>query len=165
MAKELRKVSDKTGKMRKIRKDSAYDEKYAKQLASGIRYKNGLSIVELCRKWRISRATYDNWLNTYSDFKHAHELGKMDYASWWHETFRGIATGEIKGNAGAAIFAMTNAEGINWSNKVDVHNSGEEQVQTINIKVLPKKEVRVIEHDLSALPDMSPDNSEETPDE
>lgn len=145
MAKELRKIG-KNGKMRAIRSDNKYDEKYAKQLASGIRYTKGLSIVELCRKWRISRTTYENWINTYEDFKHAHELGKMDYASYWHENFKGIALGEIKGNAGAAIFAMTNAEGINWSNKVDVHNTNEEQVQTINIKVLPRKEVNVIEH-------------------
>lgn len=150
MSKELRRPDG-----RKIRSDSKYEEKYAKQLASGIRYKKGLSIVELCRKWRISRTTYDNWVDTYEDFKHAHELGKMDYASWWHETFRGIATGEIKGNAGAAIFAMTNAEGINWSNKVDVNNTNEEKVQTINIKVLPKKETRIIEHETDKLEDKS----------
>lgn len=145
MPKELRKIG-KNGKMRAIRSDSKYDEKYAKQLASGIRYKKGLNKVDLCRMWRISSATYDNWVNTYEDFKHAHELGKMDYASYWHENFKGIALGEIKGNAGAAIFAMTNAEGINWSNKVDVNNTHEEQVQTINIKVLPRKEMNVIEH-------------------
>jgi hypothetical protein len=142
MSKELRRPDG-----RKIRSDNKYEEKYAKQLANGIRYKKGYSIVELCRKWRISRSTYDNWVATYQDFKEAHELGKMDYASWWHETFRGIAIGEIKGNAGAAIFAMTNAEGIAWSNKVDVNNTNDEKVQTINIKVLPKKEVKVIEHD------------------
>lgn len=133
---------------RKIRSDSKYDEKYARQLAAGIRYKKGLSIVELCRKWRISRNTYDRWVDTFEDFKHAHELGKMDYASWWHETFRGIATGEIKGNAGAAIFAMTNAEGINWSSKVDVNNNHNEQIQTINIKVLPRNEVKLLENNI-----------------
>jgi hypothetical protein len=160
MTKELRKVG-KDGKMRTIRSDSKYDEKYAKQLAGGIRYAKGYSIVELCRKWRISRTTYDNWVDTYEDFKHAHELGKMDYASWWHETFRGIATGEIKGNAGAAIFAMTNAEGINWSNKVDVNSTVEEKINTINIKVLPRKEVNVVEHvpDIKKL--VSPDKSDE----
>lgn len=146
MSKECRKISKTNGKIRAIRSDSAYEEKYAKQLASGIRYKKGLSIVELCRMWRISRSAYDNWVNTYADFKHAHELGKVDYAAWWHETFRGIATGEIKGNAGAAIFALTNVDNINWSNKVDVNNTSEEPVQTINIKVLPRNELKVIEH-------------------
>lgn len=144
MSKELRRPGG-----RKIRDDSKYEEKYAKELLNGIRYKKGYSIVELCRKWRIARGTYDKWVQTYADFKHAHELGKMDYASWWHETFRAIAKGDIKGNAGAAIFAMTNAEGIGWSNKVDVNNTHEEEVKTINIKVLPKKETRVIEHDES----------------
>jgi len=158
--KELRKIG-KDGKMREIRSDSKYEDKYAKQLASGIRYSKGLSIVELCRKWRISRSTYDTWVSTYEDFKHAHELGKMDYASFWHENFKGIALGEIKGNAGAAIFAMTNAEGVNWSNKVDVNNTSEEQVQTINIKVLPSKETRVIEHKVDLLADNSADKDDE----
>ena len=158
--KELRKIG-KDGKMREIRSDSKYEDKYAKQLASGIRYSKGLSIVELCRKWRISRSTYDTWVSTYEDFKHAHELGRMDYASYWHENFKGIALGEIKGNAGAAIFAMTNAEGVNWSNKVDVNNTSEEQVQTINIKVLPSKETRVIEHKVDLLADNSADKDDE----
>ena len=160
MSRELRKIG-KDGKMRAIRSDSKYDEKYAKQLASGIRYTKGWSIVELCRKWRISRTTYNEWVETYADFKHAHELGKMDYASWWHETFRGIATGEIKGNAGAAIFAMTNDEGINWSNKVYVNNTNDEQVQTININVLPRKSTKILEH---VIPDMLPSNVDK-PDE
>lgn len=161
MARELRKVG-KDGVVRHIRKDCKYDEKYTKQLLNGIRYKKGYSIVELCRLWRISRETYNSWVETFSDFRHAHELGKIDYASWWHETFRGIATGEIKGNAGAAIFALTNVEQINWSNKVDVNQTGEEKVQTIEIKVLPRKEYQIIEH---ALPDMLPDNSADKSDD
>jgi len=129
----------------KIRSDTKYDEKYAKQLENGIRYKKGYSIVELCRIWRISKNTYYAWLENYPEFKTAHELGMMDYASWWAETFRGIATGDIKGNAGAAIFAMTNVEGINWSSKVDVNNTSDQPVNTINIKVLPRSEGRVID--------------------
>lgn len=148
MAKELRQISKTTGRMRKIRSDSAYEELFAKQLASGIRYKERLSIPQLCRKWRISITTYYNWVDTYSDFKQAHEVGQMDYASHLHEKLNDMIDGKIKGNAGCMIFALENCDGVQYGKNIHVHNTHEEKIETINIKVLPQKdEIRVIEHD------------------
>lgn len=134
--------------MRKIRKDCDYDEKYAKELASGIRYKEKLSIPQLCRRWRVSRTTYYNWIDKFKDFKEAHEVGQMDYASHLHEKLEMMIDGDLKGNAGCMIFALENADGVQYGRNVNINNTHEEKVQTINIKVLPQKDqARIIEHE------------------
>lgn len=132
---------------RKIRSDSKYQEKFTKQLLSGIRFKEGLSIVELCRQWRVTVATYYSWIDKYADFKEAHEQGEVDFAAWWMKTYKDITTGDLKGNAGCAIFGVTNVKHINWSSKVDVNSTSTEQVKTLQIEVLPSKETRIIEHE------------------
>lgn len=142
MAKELRHP---TG--RKIRSDSDYDEKYAKELASGIRYKLGLSIPQLCRKWRISRGTYTNWRKTYKDFDEAAKMAEMDYAAYRWEKLEDLIDGKIKGNAACAIFALEQADGVEYGRKVNVHNTHEEKIEKIEIKVLPRGESRIIDHD------------------
>ncbi len=127
---------------RKRRCDSKYNEKFTKQLRSGIRYKEGgLSVVELCSRWRISRDTFYDWLDTIPEFAEAYKLSQADAAAWWHKQYRGIVTGEIKGHGGAAIFAMTNIEGIGWASKVDVNTSSEQTIGAININILeaPKR--------------------------
>ncbi len=129
----------------KRRCDSKYRDKFTAELKSGIRYAEGLSVMELCRRWRISSDTFYDWIDTIPQFAAAYKLSKADYASWWHENFKGIATGEIKGNAGCAIFAMTNIEGINWSNKVDVHSTSDEEVKKITIELLPTRQM-ALEH-------------------
>lgn len=146
MARELRKVSQTTDKIRKIRSDSDYDERFTKELVSGIRYKEGLSIPQLCRRWRISSTTYYNWKKTYSDFREACAVGEMDYASYLHEKLEMMISGELKGNAGCMIFALENCDGVQYGRKVNVHNTSDEKIQTINIKVLPTRETNLIEH-------------------
>lgn len=158
MSKELRKISKTTGRMRKIRSDSKYDEKYTKQLLSGIRYKERLSVPQLCRKWRISKATYENWMATYSDFKEAAAIGQMDYDAYRWEIVDKLANGEIKGNAGAAIFGLENSSASGeYGKNLNVNNKFEEQIQTINIKVLPRSDTKIIEHQ----PDLLEDNTDE----
>lgn len=127
---------------RKRRADSKYNEKFTKQLRSGIRFKEGgLSVVELCQKWRISRDTFYDWVDTIPEFAEAYRLSKADCAAWWHKQYRGIVTGEIKGHGGAAIFAMTNIEGIGWASKVDVNTTEKQTIGAININILesPKR--------------------------
>lgn len=138
-------VKRKGQRAKRIRIDTKYKREFAHQLASGIRYREGLSVVELCRKWRISRTTFQDWVDSIPEFASAYELSKPDYASFWHENFKGILTGELKGNAGCAIFAMTNIEQINWASKVDVHNTSEEEVKKITIQLLPGRQA-TIEH-------------------
>lgn len=130
---------------KRLRKDTKYRREFSHQLISGIRYKEGLSVVELCHRWRISRNTFSDWLNSIPEFARAYELSKVDYATYWHENFKGIVTGELKGNAGSAIFAMTNIEEIKWASKVDVHNTSDEEVKKITIELLPGRQT-VLEH-------------------
>ncbi len=131
----------------KRRCDSKYHEKFTKQLKSGIRYKEGgLSVVELCSRWRISRDTFYDWLDTIPEFAAAYKLSQSDVARWWHEQYRGIVTGEIKGHGGCAIFAMTNIEGIGWASKVDVNTISEQTIGAININILEAPK-RALEHD------------------
>lgn len=136
---ELVKVkSDKKKKVvRRLRKDAKYKKIYTDELNSGIRFKRGLSIVELCKKWRISKVTYYNWVDRYQDFSDAHEMGEIDYAAWMHDNFKKIMTGKKKGNAQCAIFAMTNINQIHWRTRVDVTSDDESAIGTININVLP----------------------------
>lgn len=134
---------------RKRRCDSKYDEKFAKQLKSGIRYKKGYTIVELCHKWRISISTYTRWVEKYPDFAEAHEIGKVDHAAFWHEKHRGITLGEIKGHGGQAQLVMANTELINWSTKAEVVKKEEESFGSITINIIPAPERLAV----SKLPD------------
>lgn len=130
---------------KRLRKDTKYLRKFSQQLLSGIRYKEGLSVDELCRRWRISRTTFYDWIGSIPEFKNAFEISKTDYAAWWQELNKKTASGEVKGNAGCIIFALTNIEGINWSNKVDVKNTNEEEVKKITIELLPGRP-QTLEH-------------------
>ncbi len=121
---------------KRIRKDTKYRRDFVHQLNSGIRYTQGLSVSELCNRWKISRKTFQDWVDSIPEFAKAYELSKPGYASYWHENFKGILTGEIKGNAGCAIFAMTNIEQINWASKVDVSTTTEQIIGAININIL-----------------------------
>lgn len=162
MSKPLRRIGT-NGKMREIRSDDRYDEKYAKQLRSGLRYKEKLSVPQLCCKWRISRTTYNNWIKKYDDFKDAAEIGQMDYDAYRWEIIDKLSTGELRGNAGAAIFGLENSNASEQYGKhINVNNNFEEQVQTINIKVLPRKESLVIDHVVDSHEMVIlPDNSDE----
>ena len=139
-------VKPKVKRKRKMRCDSKYNEKFTKQLVSGIRYKEGLSKVELCRKWRISDTTFDDWYESIPEFADAYNLSKMDYAAYWHEINKAVAKGEIKGNAGCVVFALTNIEKIKWSSRVEVNSKSESQIGTININILEAPKAKAIEH-------------------
>lgn len=136
MATDIENLSPRVKRTRKRRSDTKYKEKYAKDLRSGIRYKKGYSVVELCRKWRISYQTYLNWVARYPEFADAHELGKVDYASFWHEKHRGITLGEIDGQGGQAEKYMNNVDLINW-NEPKVKEEDDKEVRSITINIIP----------------------------
>jgi hypothetical protein len=121
---------------RKRRCDSKYKEKYTAELISGIRYIEGLSKIELCHRWRISETGFDKWLDSVPEFAEAYELSKSDYATYWHEINKKTASGEMKGNAGCIVFALTNIEKIRWSSRVEVNSKSEQTIGAININIL-----------------------------
>lgn len=131
---------------RKRRLDTKYKDKYTNDLIGGIRYIDGLSKIELCHRWRICETTFDNWCDTIPEFAQAYELSKSDYAAYWHEINKKVASGKVKGNAACVVFALTNIEKIRWSSRVEVNNKTEQTIGAININILeaPKR----ITHDV-----------------
>lgn len=130
-----------------------YRPKFARELRDGLR-KNGWSIAECCLHWKVSVGTYYNWIEAHPKFAEAATVGELDAAAWWHRLNRDVASGVEKGNAGLIQFALKNIEGINWADKVEVNNTYDEQVHTLNINVLPSYDERmlieegeVVEHD------------------
>ncbi len=109
---------------------------------------DGMSVEEVCQLWQINRNTYYRWIEIHEEFKEAHEYGERDVMAFWHRLTRAAASGQIKANAGVICFAMKNIAGIEWKDKLEVTNDGLEQIQRININVLPSPEKpRLIEHE------------------
>ena len=129
-------------------KGDKYDPKYARQLRKGLR-RNGASINKLCQMWDICRTTYNYWIEIHPDFADAVEYGKRDYIVYLEDLAMDVARGDLKGNAGVMIFSLKNAEGLWWKDQVEVTNTGLEQIQRININVLPSPEQKplLIEHE------------------
>lgn len=126
--------------------ESKYRPKYAKALEQGM-CKDGTSIEKCCREWKITRVTYNAWIEKYPRFAKAAELAKLDRAIWWQDLNMKVASGDAKGNAGLIQFALKNIEGINWADKVEVNNHFDEEVKTINIKMLAPNNMQFLEHD------------------
>lgn len=118
------------------RKDSKYNRKYCKQLVRGLR-REGLSINKVCQLWEITRTTYNKWRDEYPEFDNAHQVGQRDYCVFLEDKAMDVAFGKTKGNAGMMIFALKNAEGLGWTDKVEVQNNTDEQIKQINISILP----------------------------
>ncbi len=129
-------------------KGDKYKSKFCKQLMNGLR-SDGMSIPELCQLWGITHPTYYRWKEIHPEFNEAAEYGERDCIGWWHRLTRAAACGQVKANAGVLCFAMKNIEGIGWQDKVEVTNSGKDQINTINISVLPSppKQLNIIEHE------------------
>lgn len=127
--------------------NSKYKKKYAKELQGyvdkegnevpGMRY-NGMSVVEICQKWRINKATYYNWVETHPEFKEAHESGQIDNASYWQKLARMGATGQMKVNPGMLQFVLQNVDPDNWVQK---ESTEVKQIQKIEIEVLPAPQI------------------------
>lgn len=157
-------VTDKkTKRIRRLRPDTKYEPRFAEELLSGVRYKNKLSIPEICRKWRISRKTFWLWRQNYQEFSDAADLAELDYAAYWMELYRDVAEGTKKGNAQLIALAVANVEQLGWSPKVDITSTKEEKISTININIrnsaplpIEHQEGCVIEHEL-------PDNVKKLP--
>ncbi len=125
-------------KKRKRRKDSKYMPRYAKWLRDGLRI-DGMSVHEVALHFGITTKTYYHWRETIPLFDEAAAIGDRDSAIWWHKLNRSVASGEVKGNAGIINFAMKNIDGINWTDKKEIHTSSDEEVRVIKIEMLPSQ--------------------------
>ena len=124
-------------------RDTKYKKKFTKQLLGtdkepGIRY-TGLSIVEVCQQWRISKMTYYAWVKEHEDFAEAHEVGKLDVAAYWQRQARAAANGEFKANSGMMIFALKNVDPDNWQDKTVKETILPERLEVV-IKTFPTEQ-------------------------
>lgn len=117
-------------------KGDKYSRKYAKQLKNGLRA-DGKSINKVCQLWDITRTTYNYWIEHYPEFKTAAEIGQRDFCVFLEDQAMKLALGEVKGNAGMMIFALKNAEGMEWKDKVETNITSDETIHRINISILP----------------------------
>lgn len=122
-------------KQRRRRSDTKFENKFAEQLRSGIRYKKHLTIAHLCMKWKICKTTYLNWVARYPEFARAHELGEAHYEAYLQDRLHASLEGTEKVNAACLQFALTNV--IGWSTKVSVATNTEESIGAITINIMP----------------------------
>jgi hypothetical protein len=133
-------------------KGDKYNRKYCKQLIRGMR-REGLSINKVCQLWGICRTTYNEWVEKHPEFAKAHEYGKRDYCIYLEDLAMEVASGQKKGNAGVLIFSLKNAEGLGWTDKVEVNTTSDEPIRQINISILPPtqkqlpRDITIIEHE------------------
>lgn len=125
-------------KQRRRRSDKKYDEKFAKQLMSGVRYTHHYTVAHLCMMWGICWTTYHNWIARYPEFARAHAHGETHYHAYLMDKLHGSLEGE-KVNAASLQFALTNVLG--WATKNTVEMKAEDSIGgiTINILEAPKQ--------------------------
>jgi hypothetical protein len=123
---------------------STYKKKYAKQLREGMRQDCRMSIDKCCQAWGVTRNAYYGWLDQHPDFKEAAEIGERDFMVAFQDLMVDNATGEKKGNAGVLTLMAKNI--LKWSDKVEIENTGPEQISRIEIEVLQDKRA-ALEHD------------------
>ena len=125
---------------------STYKKKYSKDLINGMRRHPKASIERCCQEWGVTRNAYYGWLEQHPEFKAAAEIGERDYAVAFHDLMVDNATGEIKGNAGVLSLMAKNI--LKWSDKVEIENTGPEQINRIEIEVLEdrRNEQELLEH-------------------
>lgn len=112
---------------------TGYASTYAEQLKRGMRL-DGKTDVECCLEWGILYTEYKEWVRTIPEFTEAHEIGEMQYAAFWHNEAKKLAT---KGNATVLVAAMRNLTVKNWVDKREVAEEQEQPIAAIEINILP----------------------------
>jgi hypothetical protein len=111
-------------------------KQFAEELLNGLR-KDGRSVVECCLQWGITDTEYEELLQNDKKLQHAHQIGEMQAASWWHFTYRELAA---KGNASVLQMGMKNVEKVGWQDRPDGKKEAPEPIKAITITVLPPRE-------------------------
>jgi hypothetical protein len=134
-------------------RQTKYKKKYAKELLSGIRRtpditeggrEYGWSIERLTWRWGITTKTYYNWVEEFTSFREAHEIGERDFKIYWHQKIED-ACHDKNMNGGVVKFAAANT--IGWTDKKEVnsHVTTEEKITAININILPPPHIEELE--------------------
>lgn len=113
-----------------------YSEKYAQDLINGMRIQ-GKTDIECCLDWGILYTEYKEWVKTIPEFAQAHEIGEMQYATYWHNLAKLLAS---KGNASVLVAGMRNIGLKNWVDKREVQEEQDQPITAIEISVLPSYE-------------------------
>lgn len=85
---------------------------YTPELADSLRQfmatTGRVSISAVCTYLDIVPDTFYRWKELYPEFKEAYEKGHNEGSVWWLTLLQGIATGAVKGNITAVIYATAN---------------------------------------------------------
>lgn len=132
---------------------SKYKPKYAKELKNGIRRNPDVycgreylcSIERLCWKWGITPRTYYNWVDEFTSFQEAHEIGERDFIVCCQELVEdGMKLGK-QANAVLTKFYMQNI-GSGMSDKKEITQTIQEsKIHRIEIEVLTPQPVALPE--------------------
>jgi hypothetical protein len=117
-----------------------YNPLYVRYLCEGMRYNGGLTIKQVCQKWRIMESTYYDWVNTKPEFARAHEMGKLDFIAYWTEIAHKMAIGEIKGSPGIVTRILANNDRENFAEKFEIDTSKGASINTITIEIAEPKQ-------------------------
>src|SRR5579872_2348413 len=112
---------------------TSYSNYYTEQLKNGMRLE-GKTDIECCLEWGILYTEYKEWVRLIPEFAEAHEIGEMQYAAFWHNEAKKLAT---KGNAAVLVAAMRNLTIKNWVDKREVEEQAEQPISAIEINILP----------------------------
>lgn len=139
-----------------------YKPSFAKKLRDGLRLtprritqvgdnvvRHGWTIDWICIEWGITEKTYYNWVEEYTTFREAHEIGQVHFRAFLEEEYD-LAMYNKDVNGGLMKFKMQNVN--NWSDKKQVEASTKhEEIRTVNInridstKRLEEKESNIID--------------------
>ena len=106
----------------KLGRKSMYNESYCRMLVDHMA--NGFTFESFSTLIHVGRSVLYEWRKKHPKFMDAYQVGKGYRSQAWESTLQKIATGELKGSAAAAMFALKNYEKERFRDKQEIEHSG-----------------------------------------
>lgn len=121
-----------------------YRPRFAKYLREGLRLseyedkRTGKSycwsIDRICQSWGITRTTYNAWVDEYTSFKEAHEIGERDFRIYWMQKLEEAVHDKNKSTSALKLVAF-NVLGLT-DKPAPVAPVAENRIGSINITMI-----------------------------
>lgn len=79
--------------------------------------KEGHSVSEICSAWNLPKKYLAGWVDEYTDFRLAVELGADCFDAYWAKMNREVTTGQRKGNIIGLLFTQKTQCGLMEGNR------------------------------------------------
>ena len=116
-----------------MKENNKYKSEYADRLPE--MFKDGESIAEIAKEFKICRATFYNWVRDNPDFKEAYAMGKTYSEAWWMKIGRGGAVGKIDINPSVWLANMRNRFDWDKPDKADANSQEDQKDIKITIEI------------------------------